>query len=236
MDSPVHIPFLAILFSNHIRDLEIPAFRGSVIGKVPGSPILFHNHTDLGYRFSYPLIQYKTIKGKAALVCLGEGTKEIGVFFASADLNLSFSGREINLNVENVIAKKWLLQTWTSNFYYRMHKWLPFNKNNYQKYQACEGMIQRIELLQSILKGNILSMAKGLGCFFENRVTCEITKIGETRLYEHKDVLLEGIDIQFKTNVYIPNFVGLGKGVSMGFGQVIQIRNHNNRTYDDTCE
>lgn len=30
-----------------------------------------------------------------------------------------------------------------------------------------------------------------------------------------------GFDIQFRTNVRLPEFIGLGKGVSLGFGTIM---------------
>jgi hypothetical protein len=31
-----------------------------------------------------------------------------------------------------------------------------------------------------------------------------------------------GFNVNFKTNLFLPNFIGLGKGVSKGYGVVLQ--------------
>ena len=31
---------------------------------------------------------------------------------------------------------------------------------------------------------------------------------------------MEGFDMKFKTNVQLPQYIGLGKGVSLGFGEI----------------
>jgi len=36
-------------------------------------------------------------------------------------------------------------------------------------------------------------------------------------------------NIEFKTNVFLPNFIGLGKGVSIGFGTIKQIYQKENK-------
>ena len=81
MQNDIHI--LVIRFKNEISLLEIPFFRGAILHALHGEAnVLFHNHVDeSSFRYSYPLIQYKRIQGKAAIVCLKEGTEAIGHFF-----------------------------------------------------------------------------------------------------------------------------------------------------------
>ena len=75
------IKTLIIRFANPIRSKEIPFFRGAVIQSLEQKNILFHNHTENGFRYSYPLIQYKSLGGKAAIVCVDNGTEAIGEIF-----------------------------------------------------------------------------------------------------------------------------------------------------------
>jgi hypothetical protein len=66
-------PLLAVEFKNSIQHHEIPKFRGAVVILLSSGNMLFHNHTeDAGLRYSYPLIQYKRIHSKAAIVCINE--------------------------------------------------------------------------------------------------------------------------------------------------------------------
>jgi len=52
-----------IRFRNEISFDEIPWLRGAVIHAVPETETLFHNHIGSGFRYSYPLVQYKRIGG-----------------------------------------------------------------------------------------------------------------------------------------------------------------------------
>ena len=227
------IPYLVVLFKNSLRPIEIPEFRGAVISKVPKELTLFHNHLEDRFRFSYPLIQYKSIGGKAAIVCIGEGTNEIAGFFNAANFKLRVGEREEDFIVDNVWANQWLLQTWNDSFYYSVKRWLPLNKTNYSVFTSAEGIIEKTQLLESILIGNILSMSKGLNHRFAESLSCSITSIDNPWLYKHKGVKLQGFDIICKTNVYIPDFIGIGKGASMGFGMIKQInKNYKEEAYD----
>ena len=50
----------------------------------------------------------------------------------------------------------------------------------------------------------------------------KITAIEDPRVVMYKGVKLMSFDAEFKTNVSIPDYVGLGKGVSLGMGMVVR--------------
>lgn len=212
---------LVIQFTNSIYNDEIPFFRGAIINAVQerGSD-LFHNHKEEGLIYRYPLIQYKRLRQKAAIVCIGEGTEDIGHFFSSCDFNVTIGNRPIELEVESIKAHKTLVQIWDSPFCYTIRKWLPFNKENYEQYLQLESLADKYAFLERLLIGNILSFAKGVGIHFEKQVECKITESSEPLSIVHKGVKLMGFDVAFKTNVSLPDYIGLGKGVSVGKGMV----------------
>ena len=63
---------LTIKFDTQLVENEIQRFRGAIIKLLPQKEVLFHNHINDGYRYAYPLIQYKRLNNKAALFCIGE--------------------------------------------------------------------------------------------------------------------------------------------------------------------
>lgn len=221
----IHLPQLIIHFNNPIRQDEISKFRGAIIHTLTSSNILFHNHKDEGLRYSYPLIQYKRIKGKATIVCIGEGTKAVGEFFSGREKNVKLGDKEIELELESVKAKKMLIQVWESNFTYTCRKWLPLNQENYEKFQSIESLKEKCAFLEKILIGNVLSFAKGLDIRFEKEVKVDILNFEEKDTMKYKNISFATFDLTFKSNVSIPNYIGLGKGVSHGFGTVAQVKN-----------
>ena len=58
------IRYLEVTFENDIEPWEVPAFRGAIIATAGKEHVLFHNHDDDKFRYSYPLIQYKQIRKK----------------------------------------------------------------------------------------------------------------------------------------------------------------------------
>jgi hypothetical protein len=95
---------------------------------------------------------------------------------------------------------------------------LALNSSNYKKYKQIEGESDRIDFLERMLTGNILSMAKGLNWKLENKVTAKILQSERMKKVHYKGTELISFDLSFKTNVSLPPRAGLGKGTSIGFG------------------
>lgn len=227
---------LLLRFANELRMSEIPLLRGAVLKLLEDRDdiVLFHNHLDDGERYSYPLIQYKRIGGRAAMVCVGEGAEEIGKFFSAGSMDVMLGERAERLEVDTVRAYSVLMQVWEDMFTYHLRKWLPLNQGNYAKYMAMESLAERYAMLENLLTANILSMAKGLGVHFERQVECKITAMEEPRLIVYKGVKMMAFDAEFKSNVSLPDYVGLGKGVSLGMGTVV--RKREKKEYDSNNE
>ena len=217
------IKLLIVRFENEIDFKEIELFRGAILQLINRENILFHNHlSDKKYNYSYPCIQYKRIGGKAAIVCLEEGTEAIGLVFSKENMNLQVGHRMVEIKIENVNARQINVNVWDNMFAYRIRKWLPLNQENYAKYMAMESLAEKYAMLEKLLTGNILSMAKGLGIHFDKQVECKITEMEEPRLITYKGVKMMAFDAEFKSNVSLPDYIGLGKGVSLGFGTVVR--------------
>ena len=128
----------------------------------------------------------------------------------------------MTLEVESVRAHKTLVQVWDSVFTYHLRKWLPLNQENYRRYEALDSIVERYAFLERLLTGNILSFAKNMGVYLDKQVECKITSADEPRIVNYKGVKMMSFDVEFKSNVSLPDYIGLGKGVSLGFGMVVR--------------
>ena len=214
------IKILYVRFRNKLRNDEIEFFRGAVLSKMQDASVLFHNHIGDNFRYSYPLIQYKRLSGKATIVCLEEGTEAIGQLFSAGDFQFQLGERPVQMEITSIKAQQALVQIWDSQFTYHLHRWLPFNEENYRIYQTLEGLAECYTFLEKKLIGNILSFAKGVGIHFEQEVTCKIIDVEEPYWILYKGVRLMAFNIRFKSNVSLPDYIGIGKGVSLGNGTI----------------
>ena len=210
-----------IKFTAEIRQSEIPLFRGAINAILEENhSILFHNHTDDGFRYSYPLIQYKRIGGKAAIMCVGEGTEVIGEFFSRQELSLQIGKRSIVCEVDEIVAKYHNITITEELIPYRIRKWVPFNSENYETYMKAKGIVEKYQILEKIMTGNILSMAKGLEMTIETPLCVKLEEIIDTYNITFKGIKMMSFDLDFMANITMPDFLGLGKGVSHGFGNI----------------
>lgn len=187
--------------------------------------ILFHNHKDKeALRYAYPLIQYKRINGKAAIVCMSDGVNVIGEYLSNGLKDILVNGASIKLSIDNAIPRITTTQVWDSCFKYRISNWLALNSDNYAKYTATESEAARIVFLENILTGNILSFFKGCRINVERKIECKILSLNQTRLLQFKETKLMAFNLTFKCNATLPDYIGLGRHVSVGFGAIVQLK------------
>lgn len=217
---------LVIRYANRLPMTDIHLFRGAVIGAMDGNAdILYHNHSGETVVYHYPLIQYKSITGCAAIVAIDAGADVIGQFLSSGVTDLRLGSRTQSFVISDISTSNCDVQVTDEEMDYRLNKWLPFNSENFAEYKAMDSLTDKVAHMEKILTGNILSFAKGLGITLTSNVSCRISSIAGQRLSIYKGVKMMSFDIVFKTNVSLPNYIGLGKGVSLGFGTVKRINN-----------
>lgn len=216
------IRILRIGFEKPLAAKELPAFRGAVIEAAGRENVLFHNHENHGFRYAYPLIQYKRIGGKPSLMCINDGVEEVYEFFRNKQRTLNLNGRPYEVGIEDVHLNSFQPEQadhWQS---YSIMNWLALNQTNYEEYRR-KNQVEQLEQLQNILAGNIKAFAKGIGWWLEQPLELEITAPPESRTTTFKNKRMLRFDTRFRCNVKLPNFIGLGKGVSLGYGTIKQL-------------
>lgn len=212
-----------VKFKNHITFEQTAALRSGILKAMEyNANILFHNHADgETLRYAYPLIQYKRIQGKAAILGIGEGVNVIGEFLSRPTMQVLIGPQPVILEIERAIPRMITAQVWENEYQYTVRKWLPFNKENYDKYRTLCTDDEKHTLLNRLLTANILSFFKGMGITVEREIECRITQLTNHRLHTFKGTKLMAFDAQFICNASIPNYVGIGRHASVGFGTVV---------------
>ncbi|MCK8823785.1 CRISPR-associated endonuclease Cas6 [Fuchsiella alkaliacetigena] len=192
--------------------------------------ILFHNHhQDGGYRYAYPLIQYKIYQGQPTVIGLAKGAELLSQNFLEIDkLTL---GQRLYVDPEKelqVIAEKLKVLSKIDQLKYRYRffsPWLALNQENYRFYSAeiqdsC--LAQQQQFLAKILIGNILSFAKGVDWWVEEEIKV-VSQLEEVEV-NFKGQLMIGFIGYFQTNIFLPEYIGLGKSSARGFGTIIEAK------------
>ena len=185
--------------------------------------ILFHQHANDGAPiYNYPLIQYKVIKGNGFIVGLLEGAVDV--------ISAIVLKKRLNLGNEEYIVEQQEMSFLAPSIgfldsrreYEFLTPWLGLNEKNYKKYQRLGSQVSRKEMLERILVGNIISMSKGLGYTVPGKIEANIFDLRETHT-KLKGTRMLGFLGTFSVNFEIPDYWGIGKSVSRGFGTVKKV-------------
>lgn len=210
------------VFDDLISSDELRFFRGVVIDLADANP-LFHNHVDAGYRYSYPKVQYKLLDGHPAVLGIGEGADAVKDLFAGMEtLHCRLGHRRRELHLSSLADWHEEIGISGTQHTYYIEKWLPLNTRNFKEYREAEGLIGQLTLLQRILTGNLLSLAKGLGLFFDRRIKCMLEDIRTNDSSAFKGLEFMEFSVVFKTDVLLPQWIGLGKSASLNHGIILK--------------
>ena len=172
----------------------------------------FHHHSDQSYH--YPLIQYKRIGKNLAIVGIEEFAEIIFQNMSRLD-HITTETQKIPLN--NIEIKSISCRLEQTDVKYKFTSpWIALNEKNYTKFKGLKNSEKR-SFLERILVGNILSMLKGFGVFIDYKIVVSITKFKSIPVFAHKN-RFAGMYAEFETNILLPDYLGLGKSVTKGFG------------------
>ncbi|VVB93605.1 Uncharacterised protein [uncultured archaeon] len=178
-------------------------------------PIL-HQHAENGTNFyQYPKVQYKIIEGTPVILGIEEGAEILK--------DISWEIEELILGKATYRIEERQIIERTQEFgcsdkpqqYMFVVPWIALNEKNYESYLQSDPK-NRVTLLHRILVGNLLSISKSLGYVVLGQIKVK-TKLSPVKVIS-KGIPLIGFEGGFQTNFMIPEYLGIGKSVSRGFG------------------
>jgi hypothetical protein len=181
------------------------------------SPLLHNHYEDGSSRYAYPLVQYKVIDKMPVLLGFQEGADLlISLFLKIREIDIE--GEHYPVLAKNIQQKQCELSVNKQLYNYSFKTlWMALNQENFKKYEELYEA-DRTDFLNRQLQNNILSFYKGLSFRTDERIMV-ITRVEEKQtLFKNKSMLV--FSGQFTSNAYLPEWTGIGKAVSRGFGTV----------------
>lgn len=185
--------------------------------------ILLHNHLGNNrFLYQYPRIQYKTINHTKIVLGLAEGVDVLQSIYNQYD-KIVLGGHIYQIFSKEIILKEEDFRITSENMEYKfITPWFALNEENYQRYKNYN-YSERTDQLKSILIRNIMAMAKTFQYFVDSKIIVN-TKLKETSIkFKGENVI--GFLGTFQVNFNLPDYIGLGKSVSRGFGTIKKINN-----------
>lgn len=185
---------------------------------------LLHNHFEDGtFRYEYPDIQYKILAKTPTIIGINEGVKLLSQLFLDIDMikidkkNYQINSKDI-INVNQEIGYSRQLHE-----YQFITLWMALNQDNYNRYSQLKTDLSKEQLLNEILIGHILGFFKHTGTRLDKDERLFVKTKAQQKFTNFKQQKMIAFTGSFIVNALLPDFIGLGKSVSRGFGSIKRI-------------
>lgn len=176
-----------------------------------------HNHGKDGFLYQYPKVQYKVIDNIPYIIGLDE--------CADLVVSIGLTESDVKIGAEHLNLGNPVIETSNKDFgicnemrnYEFTTAWIALNQENARKY-ATVNRAEKEEMLRKILIGNLISMSKGFYYDIKDRIVAELALKEVRTILKNQDMV--AFIGEFSTNFMIPDYLGIGKSVSRGFGTV----------------
>lgn len=182
-------------------------------------------------RFLYPRVQVKILNEQIYIVGIHEGVDSI---LEIADQFEFMDFGNITFQVLDVDREEHTDRFQPSNRLIRYRfitPWVALNQTTGSRYRYLNNA-DRVTYLNRLLGQNIVFLAREMGMYLEDRV---YTKISLTSLFpkpvdENNWGAFYG---EFRTNFILPNYIGVGNGITRGYGTLYGLFNPEMFNFDE---
>jgi hypothetical protein len=116
------------------------------------------------------------------------------------------------------------------NYTYLLFGYTPFRSQVYNTYRTTRSLSEKTEYLRSHLYNHLSELADRISWSANSPLCLEQIRIRKEKKARLGGVLQASFDLEFQTNLFIPEFLGLGRGAAMGLGVVRPLRETQSRT------
>ena len=176
-------------------------------------------------KYLYPRVQVKILNEQIYIVGIKEGVNPV---LSLIDNIRSFNFGNITINIEKYDIEENKDQFTTTEKLLRykfITPWIALNKSTSGKYRFLTDQEKPL-FLNQLLGKNLLFIAKELGFDIKNKI---FTKVSVNNLIPEKidENGWGAFTGEFKTNFLLPSYIGLGNGITRGFGTLFSLNNSN---------
>lgn len=218
----ISLKTLHLSFDLPLYPRQIAQWRGAVALQAGWEQDLFHNHKStqntLATYFRYPLIQYRSEWGKAAILGLGDGVDALRAWIFQHPASINIGAKSYPLRMSHLQEEEYALHLLHTSHRYRLMNWLPLNQENYQRWLALDQLTHRVQLLEEILTGHILAFAAGVDWRIQGALVVHLLAINEMRKVRFRQHDRIAFNVLFRVNATLPSGIALGRAAGHGFG------------------
>ena len=173
--------------------------------------------------YLYPRVQVKILNEQIYIIGIKEGVEPV---LSLMDNVTSFNFGDITINIEkfDIEENKDQLNTTKNLLKYKfITPWVALNKSTGGKYRFLTDQEKPL-FLNKLLGQNILFIAKEFGLDIKTKIFTKvnINNLSPDKIDENGWGAFTG---EFRTNFILPSYMGLGNGITRGFGTLFSLNN-----------
>ena len=180
-------------------------------------------HMDDADRFlhRYPVLQCKQLKSDLIVTGISQGAGCLCQLTADGTM-LGTGGSTCRITARDPVIRSELFGISDSVIPYEfLTPWIALNQQNAKKFYNLNGKPERDAFMQKLLATQLLTLAKSLDYGITAPIRCEAkVRFRRDRIGDENIMVFLG---KFRTNLHIPDYLGLGRSVSQGYGTIKRI-------------
>ena len=204
--------------------------KGVFMKQYPDEPIISMINGSNREKFLYPRVQVKILNEQIYIMGLNEGVDPVLSLRDKIEI-LDFGNIAFNALESDIDHLKNQFQMTDKLAHYRfITPWVALNHTSGSKYRKKKNQ-EKIKFLNTLLAQNLIFLAKEFGIVLEEKIYTKIIlpNLFPKSIDEKKWGAFNG---EFKTNFYLPNFIGIGNGITRGYGTIYGMFNPDTFSFD----
>lgn len=205
--------------------------KGVFMRQYPNEPIIPMLDGTYRDKFLYPRVQVKVLDEQIYLIGIHEAMDSV-LSLSKTLTELNFGN--ITFEIQDFDIEEYNNQCIVSNdiMKYRfVMPWVALNRMTGKKYKFLSNK-DKPSFLSKLLGQNLLFLANEFGVTINEDIATKVTvsNLSPKRVDEHKWGSFKG---EFITNFKIPNYIGIGNGITRGFGTINCLSDETNSCSED---
>ena len=197
--------------------------KGVIMNQFPDEEIVPMLDGSYRQKFLYPRVQVKILNEQIYIVGINEGVNSIKAIAKKMDF-LDFGNITFQILDNEIEEHQNRFQPVSKLIRYRfVTPWVALNQTTGYRYRNLNNA-DRVNFLNRLLGQNIVFMAREMGMELEENI---FTKVTLSSLFPRQvdENNWGAFDGEFRANFVLPNYLGIGNGITRGYGTLFGLFN-----------
>jgi len=197
--------------------------KGVMMNQFPDEEIVPMLDGSYRQKFLYPRVQVKILNEQIYIVGINEGVDSIKAIAKKMDF-LDFGNITFQILDNEIEEHQNRFQPVSKLIRYRfVTPWVALNQTTGYRYRNLNNA-DRVNFLNRLLGQNIVFMAREMGMELEENI---FTKVTLSSLFPRQvdENTWGAFDGEFRANFVLPNYLGIGNGITRGYGTLFGLFN-----------